>query len=68
MSKSVLIESIRQHNPTAGSDFLRGFDEAALGRYLTHLQHLSTPRSASAGWVRTFETRACMSHARGEAA
>jgi len=68
MSKEVLIETIQEHNPTAGQEFLMRFDEAALHRYLTHLQHLASPRRASAGWVRTFETPAVVGRARGETA
>jgi hypothetical protein len=47
MSKDVLIETIRRHNPTAASNFLMRFSPAALERYLTHLQHLAQPRSAA---------------------
>jgi len=66
MSKEVLIETIRQHNPTAGPEFLVRFDESALQRYLNHLLHLLQPRTA--GWIRQFETRAIVCHSRGEGA
>jgi hypothetical protein len=58
MSKEALIETIRHHNPSAGQQFLSRFTDLQLERYLTHLRHLAQPRSASAGWIRTFETRA----------
>lgn len=60
MSKDVLIETIQQHNPTAGQEFLMRFNEAALERYLTHLQYLTHPRNA--GWVRAYETPAVVAH------
>jgi hypothetical protein len=66
MSKDTLIERIQEHNPTAGEAFLMRFDEAALNRYLDHLQHLAQPRNSA--WVRVFETRAIVAHTRDEMA
>lgn len=60
MSKQELIETIRQHNPTAATEFLTGFDEQALDGYLRHLLHGRQPRGASSLWIRPAETPAIM--------
>jgi hypothetical protein len=64
MSKEQLIDNIRQHNPTANSEFLFGFDEVALNRYLTHLRYLGRPRGAGSLWVRQPETAAVITRNR----
>lgn len=43
MSKRELIDRIRLFNPTAGSDFLRQFDEMDLTQYLQHLVDTTPP-------------------------
>ena len=58
MSKEELIESIRRHNPTAGSAFLAGFDEPALKQYLHHLHYREGPRGPHNMWVRRGDTPA----------
>lgn len=69
MSKDALIETIQRHNPSAGQSFLMSFNEAALERYLDHLQILARPRGErGASWVRTAETPAVVARTRGEAA
>lgn len=58
MSKEKLIRTIRQHNPTASPDYLSGFDEAALDRYLDRLRHGRAPRGANSFWDRYPDTPA----------
>lgn len=58
MSKQELIDTIRQHNPSADPAFLTAFDVAALDRYLDHLRHSLLPRGASSMWIRAAETHA----------
>jgi hypothetical protein len=58
MSKQELIDSIRRHNPTAHAEFLTGFDEQALDRYLNHLLFQQRPRGSCTIWVRPAETTA----------
>ncbi|MDD4891891.1 MAG: hypothetical protein PHU85_18375 [Phycisphaerae bacterium] len=43
MSKRELINRIQLFNPTAGSRFLRDFDEADLTRYLHNLEQTTPP-------------------------
>lgn len=58
ISKQALIETIREQNPTAGTEFLTRFDVTALENYLSHLSFRTTPRSADGAWVRTPQTPA----------
>ncbi len=58
MSKQELIDTIRQHNPSADAQFLTGFDESALDRYLGHLLHRLAPRGAASMWVRPGDSHA----------
>ncbi len=58
MSKTQLIEAIRDHNPSASSEFLLNFDEGALSHYLHHLEYRDQPRGPRSEWVRVRETRA----------
>ncbi len=60
MSRVQLIEEIRRHNPTAGEDFLAGFDDDALDIYLQHLQYGKKPRDVHNYWIRSAETAASM--------
>ncbi|MHC4946645.1 MAG: hypothetical protein ACYTG1_00065 [Planctomycetota bacterium] len=52
MSKSKLIQHIRQMNPTARRDWLDRFDEQSLRRYLDHLQKTVEPRGGGSVWRR----------------
>ena len=65
MSKQQLIDSIQQHNPSANSEFLIHFDEAALDRYLNHLNYGKRPRRAEHMWIRGDETPAVVTRVRG---
>lgn len=56
--KQFLIDTIRQHNPSAGVEFLTTFDEKALGQYLDHLVFRTQPRDRQATWVRNHDARA----------
>ena len=56
LTKSQLINAIRELNPTAGARWLGRFDAKALRRYLEHLHHVLGPRGD--GWVRRSETTA----------
>ena len=58
MSKEQLIDNIRQHNPTANSEFLFTFNEDALKNYLGHLRYLGRPRGAGSLWVRNTDASA----------
>lgn len=64
MSKQELIDSIRTHNPTANAEFLVGFDETALDRYLNHLLFTQRPRATGSIWVRPAETTAVVTRDR----
>ena len=64
MSKQQLIDSIREHNPSAGHEFLIRFDEVALNLYLNHLDHIRQPRGAASMWVRGSETAAVVTRQR----
>jgi hypothetical protein len=57
-SKSQLMDSIMQLNPTAKPEWLDGFDVPALQRYLDHLQHALEPRGRDSCWIRDAETPA----------
>lgn len=58
MSKQELVEAIRDHNPSASSEFLLSFDEAALHHYLDHLEYRRQPRGRTAQWIRPGDSRA----------
>ena len=64
MSKQQLIESIREHNPTAEATFLDAFGEEALYRYLRRLRNLNRPRGMATLWVRPAGTPAVVTSRR----
>ncbi|MCC6680049.1 MAG: hypothetical protein IT445_04010 [Phycisphaeraceae bacterium] len=51
MSKSEMIEKIRQCNRSASDEFLLSFDERTLGDYLSRL-NLNGHRGRNSVWVR----------------
>ena len=60
LSKSQLIEAIRQINQSARPDWLRLFDVSALKRYFEHLQWQLEPRGRQSIWVREGDTPAIL--------
>jgi len=63
MSKTQLIEAIREQNRSASPDFLTRFDEAALNSYLDHLNYRHGPRGEQSVWVRPKDTPAIVTRA-----
>lgn len=63
MSKSQLIDAIREQNRTATAEFLAVFDEDALSNYLNHLNYRHGPRGSQAVWVRPKDTAAIVTRA-----
>jgi hypothetical protein len=63
MSKQQMIEAIRQHNRSAGSDFLLGFNERALDSYLRRLTTVQGVRGRQSVWVREGDTPAVVTRA-----
>jgi hypothetical protein len=57
-SKSQVIDSILQLNPSAKQEWLERFDVSALRRYLDHLQLALEPRGRDSVWQRDGETPA----------
>lgn len=60
LSKSQLIEAIRQINQSARPDWLGLFDVSALKRYFEHLQWQLEPRGGNSIWVRDGDTPAVL--------
>lgn len=60
LSKSQLIEAIRQINQSARPDWLGLFDVSALKRYFEHLQWQLEPRGRNSIWVRDGDTPAVL--------
>lgn len=58
MSKHQMIETIREHNRTAATDFLMSFKEDQLIRYLRRLTDVAGHRGRTSVWVREGETPA----------
>ncbi len=56
LSKAHLIDSIREINSSARTEFLRHFEPSALRLYLDHLQLAVEPRDRESTWVRRHET------------
>ena len=56
--KPQLVDSIMQINPTASPEWLDRFGQAALARYLDHLEHAREPRGRDSFWFRDGETTA----------
>lgn len=52
MSKQQVIEQIRQTNRGVKAEFLAGFDEAELNRYLRRLTEVLGHRGPGSVWVR----------------
>jgi hypothetical protein len=52
LTRQQTVERILEINPTATSTFLERFDDRPLKQYLDHLVAASSPRGASARWVR----------------
>jgi len=60
MSKQQIIDAIREHNRSAGQEFLIRFNEVALQTYLQRLTRVSGHRGRGSVWVRSGETAAAM--------
>ena len=51
-----LIDQIIALNPSASAEFLGQFEDAALARYLDHLNLAQQPRGSDARWIRPHGT------------
>ena len=61
LSKSQVISHIQQINRSAPTEWLSRFDEAALTKYLDHLQKTLEPRGRDSTWIRQGDTPAVVS-------
>ncbi len=62
-----VIDAILAHNHTATSDWLDGFNDAALAEYLRRLESAARPRGRQAVWRRTGDRPAMIAIADPEA-
>jgi len=51
LTREQLVEQIARLNPTAGREFLAGFERRHLSEYLRHLLVGQEPRGRSARWI-----------------